>query len=263
TNSEQIKSIRAANREAVKTQSEFPVSWTLDRSKSVQITYKGFLAGRKPSAVSGQPRLYYDRSKPFEKSVPFYNTYQSKTIIKKPLSYVVPQGWWKVIDLLKINQVNMRRLTKDSTVEVEIYRIEDFKASARQYESHHINTEVKVSTGKKQIKFRKGDYLIPMNQIANRFIMEVLEPQGDDSYFAWNFFDATLGQKEGYSSYVFEDTAEEFLKSNPDIRSKLEERKKTDTAFAKSGAAQLNYVYQQSPYFEPDLMRYPVYRIIK
>ena len=54
-----------------------------------------------------------------------------------------------------------------------------------------------------------------MNQVANRFLMEVLEPQSDDSYFAWNYFDAILGMKEGYSDYVFEDRAAEFLKTTP------------------------------------------------
>ncbi len=261
-NSEQIKKIRQQAKTAVKTQAEFPVSWMPDKTQSTNITYKGFEAGRKPSAVSGLPRLYYDRNKPFEKQVPFYNTYQSKIIIKKPLGYLIPQGWWKVIDLLKVNHVIMWPLKSDTNITVELYKIEDYKASARQYEGHHINSEVKINSSIKQLPFRKGDYYIPMNQVANRFLMEVLEPMGDDSYFTWNFFDATLGQKEGYSSYVFEDTAEEFLKNNPDIKKQLEDRKSIDTAFAKSASAQLNFVYQHSPYFEPDLMRYPVYRVI-
>ena len=57
------------------------------------------------------------------------------------------------------------------------------------------------------MNFRKGDYYIPLNQRANRFLVEVLEPQGDDSYFAWNYFDGILSRKEGYSPYVFEETA--------------------------------------------------------
>jgi len=89
----------------------------------------------------------------------------------------------------------------------------------------------------------------------------VLEPTGEDSYFAWNFFDPILGQKEGYSGYVFEDIAEEFLKQNPAVREKLEQRRATDSSFAKSAGAQLNFVYQQSPYNEPGLLRYPVYRV--
>ncbi|MEO6315834.1 MAG: M14 family metallopeptidase [Chitinophagaceae bacterium] len=262
-NSEKIKTLREQAKQSVKTQAEFPIAWSLDKSQSVEITYKGFEAGRKPSAVSGLPRLYYDRNKPFEKKVPFYNTWQTAATVKKPLAYIIPQGWWKIIDLLKINKVQLRRLAADSSMEVELYRIEDFKSYPRQYESHHLNTEVKISSTVKRINFRKGDYYIPMNQVANRFITEVLEPQGGDSYFAWNFFDATLGQKEGYSSYVFEDTAEEFLRNNPSIKTQLEERKATDTAFAKNGPAQLNFVYQHSPYFEPDLMRYPIYRVLR
>jgi len=104
---------------------------------------------------------------------------------------------------------------------------------------------------------------VPMNQEANRFLIEVLEPQAEDSYFAWNYFDGILGQKEGYSSYVFEETATEFLKSNPEVKAKLEQRRATDTAFAKSGSAQLNFVFQNSPYYEPEHNRYPVYRVVK
>jgi hypothetical protein len=62
---------------------------------------------------------------------------------------------------------------------------------------------------------------------------------------------------------VFEETAVAYLKDHPEIKSKLEERKATDTNFAKSARAQLNFVYQNSIYFEPDYLRYPVYRIIK
>ena len=102
-----------------------------------------------------------------------------------------------------------------------------------------------------------------MNQTANRFLVETLEPVGEDSYFAWNFFDAILGQKEGYSSYSFEDTAAAYLKKNPALRAQLEQRRSTDTAFAKSAGAQLNFVYQNSPFFEPVHLRYPVYRLLR
>src|SRR5687768_18470837 len=128
---------------------------------------------------------------------------------------------------------------------------------------HHLNSNVKVSSSMKPLAFRKGDVVVPMNQEANRFITEVLEPQGDDSYFAWNFFDGILGQKEGYSAYAFEDIAAEYLEKHPEVKTKLEERKATDTAFAKSGALQLDFVYKNSPYYEPAHMRYPVYRVRK
>jgi hypothetical protein len=128
---------------------------------------------------------------------------------------------------------------------------------------HHLNSDVKIIASMQKMNFRKGDYYIPMNQEANRFLIETLEPQSEDSYFAWNFFDAILGQKEGFSGYSFEDIAAKFLENNPDVKAKLEERRVKDTSFAKSANAQLNFVFQNSPYFEPVNMRYPVYRIVE
>lgn len=261
-NSAVIKQLRDQTKATTKTQSEFPVSWTLDRTRSAEVTFKGYEAGRKPSNVSGQPRLYYDRSKPYVKQIKYFNYFENKTVVKKPVAYVIPQGWWKVIDLLKINGIKMRPLSRDTSMEVEVYRIEDYKSAPRPYEMHHLNSDVKLSTVKKTMKFRKGDYYIPLNQAGNRYLVETLEPQGDDSFFAWNFFDGILGQKEGYSSYAFEDIADQYLKDNPSVREKLEQKKQSDSAFAKNGSAQLNFVYQNSPYYEPDHQRYPVYRVV-
>lgn len=262
-NSDAIKKAREDQKRSVVTATEFPLNWTNDRTKYDERVFKGYEAGRKSSDVSGLPRLYYDRSKPFERTIKFYNNYVPKTTVKKPVAYIVPQGWWKVIDLLKINKVQLRQLLRDTIIQVEVYRIEDYKTAPRQFEMHHLNSDVKTSSAMKEMKFRKGDYYVPMNQEANRFLIEVLEPQAEDSYFAWNYFDGILGQKEGYSSYAFEDIASDFLKSNPDVKTKLEQRRATDTAFAKSGSAQLNFVFQSSPYYEPEHMRYPVYRVVK
>lgn len=261
--SEQIKSMREQTKQTVKNASEFAISWSLDRSKFKEVVYKGYEAGRKPSEVSGLPRLYYDRSKPYEKTIKIFNYYSVKKAITKPKAYIIPQGWWKVIDLLKLNKVQMIQLKKDSLIEVEVYRIDDYKTTPRQYEMHHLNSEVKTTSSLKMILFKKGDWYIPLNQVANRFLIETLEPQADDSYFAWNYFDAILSQKEGYSGYAFEDIAADYLKKNPDLKSKLEARRATDTAFVKSGRAQLDFVYQNSPWNEPGYMRYPVFRVVK
>jgi hypothetical protein len=63
-----------------------------------------------------------------------------------------------------------------------------------------------------------------------------LEPQGVDSFFAWNFFDSVLGQKEYFSDYVFEDIAADLLKKDPDLRKKLDDEKAKDPKMANSAA---------------------------
>lgn len=259
----QILDLREKTRKQQRTQKSFPIAWKLDRSKPTEIIYKGYEAGHKPSEVSGLPRLYYDRTKPFIAKVPFYNFYSDTLSVDKPEAYMIPQGWWKVIERLQANRVQMKRLTRDTIIEVQWYRIENYRSSSRPYEGHHLNSQVRISVNTKTMSFRKGDWYIPMNQTANRFVIETLEPQGEDSYFAWNFFDPILGQKEGYSDYSFEDIAAEYLKNHPDLKDRLNQRKATDTAFAKNGRAQLDFVFENSVYFEPAYLQYPVYRVMK
>jgi hypothetical protein len=260
-NAKKIKELRAADRKAVSTQAEFPIRWKLNREKSQPFLYKGFESGRKNSEVSGLPRLYYDRNKPYEKTIPIFNQYEPVQMIRKPMAYIIPRGWWPVVERLQRNKVKLFPLEKDTSIQVTVYHIEEFKASPRAYEGHHLNGSVKLRSSVQNISFRKGDWMIPMNQPGNRFIMEVLEPEAEDAYFVWNFFDPILGQKEGYSAYAFEDIAAEYLKQNPDLQKKLEEKRASDSSFAASAREQLDFVYRNSPWFEPAYMRYPVYRI--
>lgn len=258
---QQIMALREQTARNHASQNNFPLAWKWDKTKWKDITFKGFEAERKQSEVSGLPRLFYNKNKPFEKKISFYNTYIDTLSIQKPVAYIIPQGWWKVIERLQNNHIQMQRLKKDTLIEVEAYRIENYQAGARPYEGHHLNRDVQVSKSKKKIAFRKGDYYIPLSQKGIRFLIEVLEPQGEDSYFAWNFFDTILQQKEGFSDYVFEETAAEYVKQNPELKKKLNEKKASDQSFAQDARAQLNFIYQHSPYFETAFLQYPVYRV--
>ncbi|MBS0029557.1 M14 family metallopeptidase [Chitinophaga sp. 22321] len=261
THSENIKQLREAAKQTSITQKTFPLSWQFDMNKYNLVTFRGFASGHKPSAISGLPRLYYDRTKPYTRQVKFYNQAFAADFVEKPLAYIIPQGWWSVIHLLKNNNVQMQPLPHDTVMQVEVYHITDFRSYTKPYEKHYLHTNIKVSSSKDSIRFRKGDYYIPMNQTANRFLIETLEPAAGDSYFAWNFFDAILGQKEGYSPYVFEDTGAAYLKQHPELQDLLDKKKAGDSAFANSASAQLDFIYRNSPYAEPEYMRYPVYRV--
>jgi Zinc carboxypeptidase len=259
----EIKQTRKRTRQTELNQKEFALSWISDRSQSSSRLYKGYESTLKPSEISNLPRLYYDRNKPFEKTISFYDHYNPILLTEKPEAYVIPQGWWKVIDLLKLNHVRMFQLQQDTLIRVEVYKISEYKSSPRPYEMHHPNSQVKTSSSMQTMVFRKGDYYIPMHQQANRFLMEVLEPSGPDSYFTWNFFDSILGQKEGFSDYAFEDIAADYLKKHPDIQEALVKKRLDDTVFAHRADVQLEFVYNHSPWIEPSFMRYPVYRVKK
>ena len=258
----QILQMRKETKEAVKTQEKFAITWQNNKEKFTEIDFKGYQPEYTPSKISGKDRLYYNRSKPLNVKVPFYDTYEPLDVVSKPTAYIIPQGWFNVIELLKLNQVQMTPIEKDEEREVEVYYIQSYDAPKTPYEGHywHMNTELR--TERKKVKFRKGDWYIPVNQWTNRYIVETLEPKAVDSFFKWNFFDSILQAKEGYSSYVFEDLAADLLSKSPELQQKLDDKRKSDEAFAKSGDAQLRFIYENSPHREKEYMRYPVFRVM-
>ncbi|WP_231427821.1 MULTISPECIES: M14 family zinc carboxypeptidase [Pedobacter] len=248
--------------EFVAAQQEFPLAWKLNKSIANDLPFKGFEAGKKPSEVSGTDRLFYDRTKPFTKTIKEWNNYEPAVSVQKPLAYIIPKAWDKVITLLKLNNVKVDELKADAKIAVESYYITDFKTATRPYEGHYLHSAVAVNPVQNTLQYYAGDFVVYVNQKTNRFIVETLEPQATDSYFNWNFFDSILDMKEHFSAYVFEDTAAELLKNNPDLKNKLEAKKASDAEFAKNGAAQLDFVYKNSDYYEKTHNRYPIARLL-
>jgi hypothetical protein len=255
--------LRNEAKEAVKKQDKFAITWQVDKSKPSTIAFKGFEAEYIPSDVSGLPRLHYDRSKPFTKDIPFYDTYVPLDEVTRPEAYIIPQGWHNIVALLRLNGVQMNVLEKDTDMDVETYYIEELETPKQPFEGHYWHTSMKLRTEKQKLPFKKGDWLVPVNQSVNRYIIETLEPKAVDSFFKWNFFDTVLQAKEHYSGYVFEDLASDLLKKSPGLKAKLDEKRKADPEFAKNGNAQLDFIYKNSEYAEKEYMRYPVFRVVK
>jgi len=247
--------------EAVAQQKDFPLSWKLNEKVWDTITFKGFAAKYKPSTVSGANRLYYDRNEPYTKEIKYWNKFEPQTVVSKPVAYIVPKAWDRVIALLKLNGVKLSQLAEDTQLQVDSYYITDYKTAARPFEGHYLHSNVQLSTKPQSLQYYAGDYIVYANQPQNRYIIETLEPQATDSFFTWNFFDSILDQKEHFSAYVFEDTATGLLQHDPALRTLLEQEKAKDPAFSKNPAAQLEFVYKHSNYHENTHMRYPIARL--
>jgi hypothetical protein len=263
TEGKQIKALRKAQAQATIEQNSFALDWKVRRDTSSTLLFRGYEAEKIPSKVTTGDRLKYYTDRPFTKEIPFYEFYQPTLIVEKPIAYIIPQAWQEIIDLLKRNGVQMKRLSQDQNLDLEAYHITDFKTRAQPYESHYGHYQTEVEKSSQTISLRKGDYVVFTNQVSNRYIIETLEPQAIDSFFNWNFFDSILQQKEGYSSYVFEDIAEELLKNDASLREKFNQKLKEDEEFAKDADSQLYFIYQNSPYSEKEYNRYPIFRLEK
>lgn len=260
---QKIKQLRLENLKQYEPGKEYGIRWKIDSTQYATMDFKGFEGNYKPSEISGKPRLYYDRSKPFMKKIKLFNTAVATHFVTIPKTYVIPQSEYHVVEQLKRNGIEMQIISKGEKMKVQSYIIDDFKTVKNPYEGHFLHFETKVKAEMISVNLSEGDYLVHTNQPGIKYILETLEPEATDSFFNWNYFDAILGQKEYFSAYIFEDTASELLKNNEDLRKRFNDKKASDKKFAEDGAAQLDWVYKNSEYFEAKTYRrYPIYRIL-
>ena len=239
----------------------YPLTWTIDTTKSSTLKFKGYEGKIIESNITGAQRLKFDKSRPFTKEVTYRNHFTPTTEITIPKAYIIPQGWYTVMDVLKLNKIEFTQIENDTTITVESYKIDDYKTRKSAYEGHYPHFKTKVKSTDKKVKFRKGDYFISTNQKAIRYLIETLEPTAPDSFFNWNFFDTILQQKEGFSPYVWEDKAEMLLKTNPKLQIEYNVKISYDEAFANNWYAQLDWLHKHSKNYEKTHLQYPVYRI--
>jgi hypothetical protein len=258
-----IQQLKAEDRSQIQEADSLPIVWRNNKDQFNMITLHGYETSYLESELTGNSLLKYDRNDTFEKDVPFYNYYEIEKSVQVPNSYVIPQAWFEVINRLKANGVKMEALKKDTVISVEVYHIEDFKTVSNPYEGHYLHYNMEVKSSVREISLREGDYLIDTRQKARRYLVETLEPEAQDSFFNWNFFDSILQQKEGFSDYVFEPKAKEILSDMPAAKqAEFRAKQETDSSFAASNYAQLDWIFKRSEHYEKSHKRYPVYRLM-
>jgi hypothetical protein len=258
---EKIKKLTTYSSEKYKVGTSYPISWKIDTTTFSTIQFKGYEGEMIPSKLTNTNRLKYDRNKPFTKEVSYQNHYEPKQTVVIPESYIIPKGWWNIIELLKLNKVKIKRIKNDTIIEAIVYKIKKYETVKNPYEGHYLHYNTETESNTESVKIYKGDFMVSTQQESVRYLLETLEPSAPDSFFNWNFFDTILQQKEGFSPYVWEDLAFKFLENNPDIKKEFEAKKVNDPSFSKNWYTQLDWIHKQSENYEKSHLRYPIFRV--
>jgi len=261
THGDSLKIIKEVSQDYYRAGEYYPFNWQIDSTAFQDLNFMGYQADTIISSVTGLPRLKYNRQESVNLKIPYYNQFRNLDSIKIPRAYILPRAWTRIRQRLDWNGIKYMEFEADSTLEVTRYRIEDYKTYSRPYEGHYPHYQTQIHKEMETLEFRAGDLWIPTDQEGVRYLLEALEPQLPDSFFNWNFFDPILQQKEGFSPYVFEDTADGMLQSDPGLRMAFETRKSEDADFRENAYAQLEWLFKRSPNYEAAHLQYPVYRI--
>lgn len=256
-----IKELRNNLSESYTVGNTYPLTWTIDSSKTATIQFKGYEGTMEPSTITGASRLKYHRDQPFTKPVTYYNEFKAVESITIPSSYVIPKGYWNIIEQLKNNNITISEIENDTLISAEVYKIKSYETFNNPYEGHYPHYNTQVDVVEEKVSVEKGDYIVSTQQSGVRYLLETLEPMAVDSFFNWNYFDTVLQQKEGFSPYVWEDLAEAFLNEHPEIKIQFETKKSTEPNFAANWYAQLDWIHKQSSNYEKSHLRYPIVRV--
>ncbi len=261
-NKTEIAAARKANKVAIAQANEVVLKWRVDSSRADTLDFRGYAAVREKSKVTGAERLRYDENKPETVRTVYHAYAKPELSVAAPKAYYIPQAYAELIEGVPNLFVasDAIRIQRDTMISGQAYFIEDYQTNRRPYEGHYVHYGVELRKTRMRIKAYAGDLIIPITSDNMRLHTATLEPQAPDSYFAWGFFDSWLQQKEHFSSYVFEETAERMLTRDVNLKAEFEKKRRSDESFRQNPSAQLEWLYQQSPNYEHP-MRYPVLRL--
>jgi hypothetical protein len=244
-----------------KTPDYYPTAWRLDSSAFKTIDFEGFEAEFYTSVLTGQKTYRYNRNKPKTFPIKIYDTYMAADSVKKPNHYVLHFGQQRVASILRLNGLPVVQLAKDTTITCSVQYVRNLKSAAQPYEGHFQHSSFDLEERTITEQFYAGDFLVYTTAVGSDFAFEALEPQCEGSFFRWNFFDTYLQQKEWFSSYIFEEKAIAYLNQNLGVKAEFEKKRAEDATFAADHFGQLYWIYKQTPYYEKEHMRIPVFRV--
>lgn len=263
-NSREILRLRSEANEMTLKQKEYVIDWEQDETRWDTVIFRGYEWEETTAPISGRKTGFYNHDKPYTDTIRYFNYFRPAITVTAPDAYIVPFAWEEVIERLRTNGVNMWQLENDTTLFVETYYIDSYEPAKRATQGHYYNTKIKVRTVAQDVTYHKGDFIVPVNQRANKYIVHMLEPQSEAGFFAWNFFDSFLEGQDWYSVWGFESHLRELLDTDAALAESFAKAKAENSELASSPVAQLQWLYQNTPPYELEkrVRLFPVGRLM-
>ena len=222
--------------------------------------FKGIRYETYHSPASGREELrWLGEADPELWQVPYFDSRPSLTL-QRPTAYWIPSYRTDVIERLRMHGVEMETLSAPRTVSVEMLRLVDPKVSGRTNEGHVPITVTEVKPEQKDWTFPAGSVRVPTDQPMGDIAILLLEPQSNESFFAWGMFPEVLNRVEYIEAYAIAPLAEKMMEADPALKAEFEAKLAAEPAFAADGDARLAWFYERTPFYDQRFRLYPVAR---
>lgn len=141
-----------------------------------------------------------DRKRVF--TVPYYADYQIKRGVRFPFAYLLPAADAEVVRKLLQHGIAVEKLESASKFEVQTFFPKEIKGADRLYQGHRLNTVIGESLTETR-EFPAGTVVVRTAQPLGGLAAYLLEPESDDGFLVWNFFDRYVVAQwgRGYQLY--------------------------------------------------------------
>ena len=258
---ETADALKAANREADAAETRLKPGdkvvlsvQTTDATRP--FTFRGLEFTPFQSPVSGAMTSAWSR-KPQDIQTTIRDQFAPTLTLAAPAAYAIPPQWKEVIALLELHGLHSFRLKQPlSAPDFDTYRFDAVTWPRAPFESRFQPrfTAVKIQ---EQRTLPVGTVIVPIDQVGAKLLMQLLEPEAQDSLAHWGLFNTVFEQKEYFEDYAMEPIARKMLADSPALKAEFEEKLK-DPQFAANPRARLEFFYLHSPYADARLNKYPI-----
>jgi hypothetical protein len=110
----------------------------------------------------------------------------------RPYAYLLPPDAQKAIDMLKMHNITVEVLQKDTPLAIEAYVLKSIERNRVHNHPEAATVTVEDTTLKQVINFPKGTYVVRTGQVMGRMISHMLEPETPENILIWNTMDNLL-----------------------------------------------------------------------
>ncbi len=240
---------------------KFGVKYSTSMKDSIIVEFKGVEYDIETSDFTGGPWFKYYKDQPKNYSLPLFNKCEASVEVDLPEAYIIPGEWEEVISHLIMHGVEIKRLKSPAQFMVQSYRFNHCEWGSTPNEGCHKLTKFDMESIEEKRMFPKGSAIIGMNQRTARIIAHVLEPQAQDSYVSWGFFNSIFEQKEYGETYVMEKEARSMMDEHPEMKEEFGKYLEKNPHIKGQQWPMLNWWYMKSKWADDRMNVYPVGKI--
>ncbi|MEM5509110.1 M14 family metallopeptidase [Pseudoalteromonas sp. AS71] len=218
--------------------------------------FKGIEYSSSMSALSGQNEVKYLGKAHTYIDLPIYWQKDVQHTVEVPKAFFIPPVYRNIIKKLKLHGVSINKLEGANTQPLKVAKVADYTFDKAPFEGRF-----RVSASFDYVPAINVDldgwYQVNTQQKAGELAVHLLHPEAPDSFFAWGEFNTIFQRTEYMENYALIPFARQMLKDNPKLALKFDEKLK-DKLFASDAEARLNWLYEQSPFYDQAYLKYPI-----